>query len=144
MEEAMRAQVECYIEESYGVAPECLWKDSDAAAFRHPADKKWFGLVMPSIAWAKLCPEREGAVDVLNVKCDPVILPSLVDGRGLFPAYHMNKQHWLSIALDGSVPLEKIVWLIDASYMMTMKKAKRPGKKPKESCVLQMCQPACR
>ena len=124
----MRAQIEAYIEQSYGVRPECLWKDSDAAPFRHLADKKWFGLVMPGIAWSKFIPGRDGSVDVLNVKCDPVILPSLIDRQGIFPAYHMNKQHWLSVVLDGSVPFEKVVWLLDASYMMTLKK---PGRKRK-------------
>lgn len=124
----LRAQIEAYIEQTYGVCAECLWKDSDAAAIRHHADKKWFGIIMPGIAWSKLGADRDGVVDVMNVKCDPVILPSLVDGQGVFPAYHMNKQHWLSIALDGSVPLDKIIWLIDASYMMTLKK---PGRKRK-------------
>ena len=121
----MREQVEVYLRDMYGVTPECLWKDSDAAAIRHHADKKWFGIIMPGIAWKKLGADRDGAVDVMNVKCDPVILPSLIDGAGLFPAYHMNKQHWLSIALDGSVPMDKIIWLVDASYVMTMKKQKR-------------------
>ena len=123
------AQVVRYIEESYGVTPECLWKDSDSAAIRHHADKKWFGIVMPGILWRKLGADRDGAIDVLNVKCDPVILPSLIDGAGLFPGYHMNKQHWLSIALDGSVPMEKIVWLIDSSYMMTLKRPKKSKKR---------------
>ncbi|MBQ7826033.1 MAG: MmcQ/YjbR family DNA-binding protein [Clostridia bacterium] len=126
----MRKQVESYIAETYGVVPELLWKDSDAAAIRHNADKKWFGIIMPGIAWRKLGVDRDGAVEVMNVKCDPVILPSLVDGQGLFPAYHMNKQHWITIVLDGSVPLDKIIWLLDASYMMTLKKAK--GKKKGE------------
>lgn len=124
----MRRQVEAYIEETYGVVPEMLWKDSDGAAIRHLTDKKWFGIIMPGIAWRKLGMERDGAVDVMNVKCDPVILPSLIDGKGLFPAYHMNKQHWISIALDGSVPVEKIIWLIDASYMMTLKKPRAKKK----------------
>ena len=65
---------------------------------------------------------------MMNVKCDPVILPSLVDGCGLLPGYHMNKQHWLTIVLDGSVPMEKIVWLIDASYMMTLRKVNKRRK----------------
>lgn len=122
----MRNRVESYIAETYGVVPEQLWKDSDAAAIRHNADKKWFGIIMPGIAWRKLGIDRDGAVEVMNVKCDPVILPSLVDGQGLFPAYHMNKQHWITIVLDGSVQIEKILWLLDASYMLTLKK---PGKK---------------
>lgn len=118
----MREQVEAYIKDMYGVTPECLWKDSESAAIRHMTDKKWFGIIMPGIAWRKLGADRDGVVDVMNVKCDPVILPSLIDGAGLFPAYHMNKQHWISIALDGSVPIEKIIWLIEASYMLTLRK----------------------
>ena len=132
--QGVAAQVARYIEESYGVVPECLWRDSDSAALRHHADKKWFGIIMPGIAWRKLGEDRDGAVDVLNVKCDPVLLPSLADGRGLYLGYHMNKQHWLSIVLDGSVPMEKIIWLIDSSYMMTMKKPKkRISQKEKEA-----------
>ena len=121
----MRGQIEMYLEQAYGVRPECLWRDSDAAAIRHPSDKRWFGIIMPGIAWRKLGANRDGAVDVLNVKCDPVLLPSLTDGRGLFPGFHMNKQHWISIALDGSVPMDKIIWLLDASYMMTLGKPKK-------------------
>ena len=121
----MRKQIETYLEQAYGVYPECLWKDSDAAAIRHLADKQWFGIIMPGIAWRKLGADQEGDVDVLNVKCDPVLLPSLTDGRGLFPGYHMNKQHWISIALDGSVSMDKIIWLLDASYMMTLGKPKK-------------------
>ena len=124
----MRRQVETYIEETYGVVPEMLWKDSDSAAIRHKADKKWFGVILPGIAWRKLGVDREGTVDVLDVKCDPVVLPSLIDRQGLFPGYHMNKQQWITAVLDGSVPIEKLVWLIDASYMMTLKKPRRRNK----------------
>lgn len=120
-----------YIEETYDIKPEYLWKDSESAALRHKADKKWFGVIMPGIAWKKLGADREGAVDILNVKCDPIILPSLLDGHGLFPGYHMNKQHWISIALDGSVPMEKAIWLIDSSYLLTLKTAKTEKKKGK-------------
>lgn len=128
---AVRAELERYLEESFGVVPECLWKDSDSAAIRHLTDKKWFGIIMPGIAWRKLGADRDGMVDVLNVKVDPVILPSLIDHAGLFPAWHMNKQHWISVVLDGSVPMDKIIWLVDASHDMTRRKP-AAGKKKKE------------
>ena len=54
----MRRQVEQYIAETYGVVPECLWKDSDSAALRHHADKKWFGIMMPGLQWRRLGIER--------------------------------------------------------------------------------------
>ncbi|MBP3656242.1 MAG: MmcQ/YjbR family DNA-binding protein [Clostridia bacterium] len=127
--EGFAADVVRYIREAYGVTPEYLWKDSDSAALRHHADKKWFGVIMPGITWRKLGADRDGTVDILNVKCDPMLLPSLADGDGLFPGFHMNKQHWISIALDGSVPMEKLIWLADASYMMTLRKPKSAQKK---------------
>ena len=38
----------------------------------------------------------EGEVDILNVKCDPILSGSLRMQPGFFPAYHMNKEKWIS------------------------------------------------
>ena len=38
---------------------------------------------------------------------------------GIFPGWHMNKAHWLSVALDGSVDEEKLRFLVDMSYELT-------------------------
>ncbi len=52
-----------------------------------------------------------------NAKCDP---ERAVDLRGRYdsirPGYHMNKQHWNTITIDGSVPKKLIIELIDHSY----------------------------
>lgn len=59
----------------------------------------------------------------LNVKGNPAELDFL---RGVYesvlPAYHMNKEHWNSIILDGSVPKEDICRMIDESYVLTLPK----------------------
>lgn len=60
-------------------------------------------------------------VDIVNVKCDPIMLGSLLEEKGFYPAYHMNKEHWITICLDGSVDDEKILSLIDISYDLTVK-----------------------
>ena len=76
----MREQVEVYLRDMYGVTPECLWKDSDAAAIRHHADKKWFGIIMPGIAWKKLgadrvvIPEKENASRLARSLSSPNVL----------------------------------------------------------------------
>ena len=63
----------------------------------------------------------EGRINILNVKCTPVIREILLsEGRAL-PAYHMNKQNWISLPLDGSVEAETIFSLIDESYDLTKK-----------------------
>ena len=60
-------------------------------------------------------------VDIVNVKYDPIMLGSLLEEKGFYPAYHMNKEHWITICLDGSVDDEKILSLIDISYDLTVK-----------------------
>ena len=127
--EGMTARVVGYIRDSFGVEPEYLWADSDtSAALRHHADKKWFGVLMTNMLWRRLGVDREGCVDILNVKCDPVLVGSLVDGRSILPGYHMNKQHWISLVLDETAQMEKLIFLIDASYAMTLKKAKKKAR----------------
>jgi predicted DNA-binding protein (MmcQ/YjbR family) len=53
----------------------------------------------------------------LNLKCDPALAIEL---RERYPsvtgAYHMNKKHWNSIYIDGSVPDKEIIGWIDHSY----------------------------
>lgn len=53
------------------------------------------------------------------MKCEQLLIDSSVKGDGVYRAYHMNKQQWLSIRLDGSVPLTKIIDLLDMSFDMT-------------------------
>jgi predicted DNA-binding protein (MmcQ/YjbR family) len=63
----------------------------------------------------------ESTIDIVNLKCDPVLTGSLRMEKGIFPAYHMNKDKWISVALDGSVDDEQIKMLLDMSYELTFK-----------------------
>lgn len=57
----------------------------------------------------------------MNVKVDPLLTGSLRTQRGILPAYHMNKERWISVLLDGSVPLEQALALLDMSYALTQR-----------------------
>ena len=72
--------------------------------------------------------DGEGFIDVMNVKCDPILVGSLRLKNGFLPAYHMNKDKWISILLDGSVSKEEIFPLIDESHSLVMPKAKKCSK----------------
>lgn len=72
-------------------------------------------------ACSKLGLDENRIIDILNVKCDPLLIGSLRSKSGYFPAYHMNKEKWLSIALDGSVQEDEIKDLLDMSYKLTQK-----------------------
>ena len=41
--------------------------------------------------------EGDTIVDVINLKCSPDDAPALCMTDGIFPAYHMNKKHWVSV-----------------------------------------------
>ncbi|WP_298483979.1 MmcQ/YjbR family DNA-binding protein [uncultured Ruminococcus sp.] len=108
-----------YAMDTYGTQPEYLWEKSpDNAILRHKENGKWYAVVL-DVHEKKLGLPGDGTVDVLNVKCDPLEIGSLLRKKGFFPAYHMNKNHWISILLDGSVPEEEILYFLDESYGLT-------------------------
>ena len=111
-----RESVLQHIQEVYGVPPEVLWPETpDNEIFRHPGSRKWFAVLM-AVERRCLGLAGEGAVDVLNVKCDPRMVGSLLAQEGFHPAYHMNKDHWVSILLDDTVPDETLFPLVELSW----------------------------
>ena len=108
-----------YIRERYAVQPEYLWEGSaDSAALRHKTTLKWFGVLM-TIDSRKLDPQRQGSVDILVVKTRPERLNEYIDQPGCYPAYHMNKKHWLTLVLDGTLPDPEIEERIQESFALT-------------------------
>lgn len=68
-------------------------------------------------------------VDILNVKCNPSVIASLLEAEpGFYPAYHMNKKNWISILLDDSVSAQKISWMVEKSFELTAPKIKKKQK----------------
>ncbi len=114
-----------YIAEAYGTEAEYPWEDSpNNIVFRHYSNKKWFALIM-KITKDKLGFREDGVIDVVNLKCDPILIGNLRNEKGIFPAYHMNKTHWITVALDGSADSDQIKWLLDLSYDLTNVKSKK-------------------
>ena len=65
-------------------------------------------------------------IDVVNLKCAPEVVESLAGVEsGIYRAYHMNKIHWLTVALDGSCDEDTIAWLLEISYDLTKPKIKK-------------------
>ena len=123
----IRTELEAYIEATYGIAPDYPFTgDFVTAVFRHPGNRKWFAVAM-RIPKRKLGIPEDGGVDVVNVKCDPEILHSFHHQPGIYPAYHMNRNHWLTILLDSAadgVREDTIAFLIGISYDLTKGKKK--------------------
>ena len=108
------------IQEKYGNQLEYLWEKSpDTAVLRHEDNQKWYALVM-RIPWDKLEKGREGLAEAVNIKHDQVA--DLLSKKGIYPAFHMNKRYWLSLALDDSLQDEEVLELIERSWNLTVKK----------------------
>ncbi len=119
-----REELEAYIAETYTAQADHPWaKYPDYTVFRHSNNGKWFALVM-EIPKARLGLAEDGVLDVVNLKCDPIVIGSLRGRPGFFPAYHMSKDSWITVALDGSVDPDEVKALLDMSYELTRVKAK--------------------
>ncbi len=111
--------IELYIADTYFICGDHPFeKHPDTTVYRHPYGNKWFAIVMP-VPKRKLGLVGDDSLYIMNVKTSIDVITTFTCEPGFFPAYHMNKSHWISIALDGSVPEEKIKWFISVSYNLT-------------------------
>ena len=118
----MRKKIENYINKAYDSLQEYPWNDYPTyTTFKHKDNKKWFALIM-AVPYEKVKIDKEGIVNIINLKNIPEIIGVLRKEAGILPAYHMNKEHWISVLLDGTVPEKRIRELIDLSYELTSKK----------------------
>ena len=116
-----RRELEVYISETYSILGEHLWMQYPAyIVFRHSGNKKWFAVIM-DIPRKNLGLVGDSEISVVNLKCDTRLIGSFREEPGIFPGWHMNKAHWLTVALDGTVEVEKIKFLVDMSFKLTKK-----------------------
>lgn len=113
-----RNQLFEFIKEYFDVLPQTPWdKHPDYFTFKTKTNNKWFAIIM-SVPYKKIGVEQLGDVNILNIKINPNSLSTLIDNQHYFPAYHMNKKHWVSIVLDRTLELERIKELIKISYSL--------------------------
>ena len=76
---------------------------------------KWFGFLR----------FKEG-VGHINLKCKPDEAAVMRDiFESVIPGYHMNKDHWNTVILDGTIPEEEIKSMIDTSYSLVVQNLKK-------------------
>lgn len=125
----MRERLFVYASEHFGAQPEYLWERTPQhAVLRRSSNEKWFAVIM-KVDGSKIGREKGVIYDIVNVRCSPLMTGSLLAMDGIVPAYHMNKERWVSVLLDGSVDEEQVMSLIDMSYEL----AGRSGKAVRHS-----------
>ena len=118
--QARRLADEIYAQ--WQVKPDYPWKEGrydPNAVFRHKDSRKWFALIMP-LSLRRLDKNAEDRpVEALNLKIDPAKGEELCRVPGIYPAYHMNHKTWITVVLDGTVPDETVMGLVEESYDLT-------------------------
>ena len=116
-----RQELAAWLMETYSATGAYLFtRYPSFQVFRHERNKKWFAILM-DIPRKNLGLTGEGEISMVNLKCDTRLIGSFHMEPGIFPGWHMNKAHWLSVALDGTVVDEKLKFLVDMSYKLTKK-----------------------
>lgn len=119
-----REEIFEYAAENYSTTPEYLWEnDPVSAVLRNKTSSKWYAILM-RVPRRTLGLPGKGEADVMNIKCGPLVSGSLRMQKGFLPAYHMNKDNWISILID-EAPKEQIMELIDLSYELTSGKIRK-------------------
>lgn len=106
-----------YVRKNYNRELEFLWVRSPGnAVWRRGDNEKWFGVLL-TVAGNKIIPDAgDDTVEILDVRCAPDVTDFIVDKKKIFPGYHMNKRHWVTIVLDGCMATRDICRLLSASY----------------------------
>ena len=98
-------------------------EDFETAVFRHNDNRKWFALSM-QVSRRKFGIDSDEVIDVVNLKLPTEMFGSFGAADGVYPAYHMNKLHWISVLLPDA-PDDVVQFLTNASFEATKSKIKQ-------------------
>ena len=98
-------------------------EDFETAVFRHSDNRKWFALSM-QVSRRKFGFDSDEIIDVVNLKLPTEMFGSFGAADGVYPAYHMNKLHWISVLLPDA-PNDVVQFLLNASFEATKSKIKQ-------------------
>ena len=113
-----------YCLDTYGTSADYPFEeDFETAVLRHESNRKWYALVM-TISRRKLGIDSDEIIDVVNLKLPTEMFGSFGVSDGVYPAYHMNKLHWISVSLPDA-PDDIVQFLVNASFEATKQKIKR-------------------
>ena len=113
-----------YCLDTYGTSPDYPFdEDLETAVFRHADNRKWYAIVM-RVSRHKFGLDSDEVIDVVNLKLPTEMFGSFGAADGVYPAYHMNKLHWISVLLPDA-PNDVVQFLLNASFEATKSKIKQ-------------------
>lgn len=107
-----------YCLDTYGTSADYPFdEDFETAVFRHTGNHKWYAIMM-RVSRRKFGFDSDEVIDVVNLKLPLEMFGSFGAADGVYPAYHMNKVHWISVLLPDAAQ-DLVEFLASASYEAT-------------------------
>ena len=107
-----------YCLNTYGTSPDYPFdEDFETAVLRHADNRKWYAIVM-HVSRSKFGMDSDEVIDVVNLKLPTEMFGSFGAADGVYPAYHMNKLHWISVLLPDA-PDNIVQFLVNVSFEAT-------------------------
>lgn len=110
-----REKLLAYAHARYGTSAEYLWEKHPSYGVLRNAKGKWYAIFM-RVPKRRLLIDEEGECEVVNLKA---AAQELVDHQRIFPAYHMNKKHWISVRLDAHWESGELEMLLEKSRQLS-------------------------
>lgn len=113
-----------YCANTFGTQPDYPFdEDFETAVLRHADNRKWYAIVM-KVSRRKFGIKNDEVIDVVNMKLPTEMFGSFGTADGVYPAYHMNKLHWISVLLPDA-PDDVVEFLTSVSFEATRAKRKK-------------------
>ena len=113
-----------YCLNTYGTSPDYPFdEDFETAVMRHSDNRKWYAIVM-RVSRRKFGFDSDEVIDVVNLKLPTEMFGSFGAADGVYPAYHMNKLHWISVLLPDASN-DVVQFLVNVSFEATRATNKR-------------------
>ena len=113
-----------YCANTFGTQPDYPFdEDFETAVLRHADNRKWYAIVM-KVSRRKFGMKNDEVIDVVNLKLPTEMFGSFGASDGVYPAYHMNKLHWISVLLPDA-PDDVVEFLTSVSFEATRAKRKK-------------------
>ena len=117
-----------YCLNTYGTSPDYPFdEDFETAVLRHVDNRKWYAIVM-RVSRRKFGIDSDEIIDVVNLKLPTEMFGSFGVADGVYPAYHMNKLHWISVLLPDA-PDDIVKFLVSVSFQATKSHGNRRRQK---------------
>ena len=113
-----------YCLNTYGTSSDYPFDENfETPVLRHIDNRKLYAIVM-RVPRRKFGLESDEAIDVVNLKLPTEMFGSFGAASGVYPAYHMNKTHWISVLLPDAAA-DLVEFLVGVSYEATREKKRK-------------------